>query len=364
MIHVSLPPKPLIIPIFLPHQGCPHRCAFCNQYRITGASERFPDPASLASDIGRFLAFGSRTRNGAQIAFFGGNFLGLPTDRMERLLEVAAEFVPSGRVGGIRFSTRPDSVTDDRLASLRSYPVTDVELGVQSMIDTVLQCSRRGHTAADSRTAARRIQAAGYRLGLQMMVGLPGETEADSFETARQIASLNPDYVRIYPTLVLADSALAARLQAGRYHPLTLDAALDRVQELALYFFKQNIAVIRMGLPNDLESGAILAGPRHPAFGHLVHSRLFLKMAQNLLEDRRRCPAAVAFRVHPGSYSKLQGQRGGNLEELRSRYPIETIRIHAAASLPLDGLQLEGCNRQIRYGDLSSRVEESSAVEP
>lgn len=352
--------KPLIIPVFLPHQGCPHRCVFCNQYRITGTAGPLPTAGGLKARIDRFLALGSKARRGAQIAFYGGNFLGQPPRRIARLLEVAAGYVQSGRVQGIRFSTRPDSVTVDRMDGLKRYPVTDVELGVQSMDDAVLQRSRRGHTAEQTREAARRIKAAGFRLGLQMMTGLPAETEASCFATARQMADLTPDYVRIYPTLVLADSPLAAWLQAGTYRPLTLDEALDRVRELALYFFKRDIAVIRMGLPAELGSDGLLAGPRHPALGHRVHSRLFLAMARILLGDGRPRSGSVAFRVHPSSFSKLQGHGGENLIELKRRQGIAEVRITADPSVPPDGLQLEGRAGSIRYRDLTSRVEESA----
>jgi len=350
--------KPLIVPVFLPHQGCPHRCVFCNQYRITGASDDLPKPADFNAAVERFLSFGSKARNSVQIAFFGGNFLGLPAERLDRLLGAAAEFVHAGRADGIRFSTRPDSVTPAALARLAPYPVTDVELGVQSMNDAVLRRCRRGHTAADARSAAARIQTAGYRLGLQMMVGLPGETEGNCFATARRMAALAPDYVRIYPTLVLADSPLAAWLHAGKYHPLTLEESLDRVQELALFFFKRGIAVIRMGLPDGLGADGILAGPRHPAFGHRVHSRLFLKMARNLLVNGSPHRSAVAFRIHPGSYSRLQGHRGENLADLRRRFGISRIQLSADATVPTDGLQLKGREGLIRYRDLTSRVDQ------
>ncbi|HHP7233499.1 MAG TPA: elongator complex protein 3 [Desulfobacterales bacterium] len=349
--------KPLIVPVFLPHQGCPHRCVFCNQYRITAASGPPPRLQSLKAEIERFLSFGGKDRSPTQIAFFGGNFLGQRPDRIERLLDLAGAFVQSGRADGIRFSTRPDSITPDRIAALKSYPVTDVELGVQSMDDAVLRCSRRGHTAADTCAAAHRIKAAGYRLGLQMMVGLPGETGHHTFETARKIAALGPDYVRIYPTLVLADSPLADWMQAGRYDPLSLEEALDRVQETTLFFLNHGIAVIRIGLPVGFDCDGVLAGPRHPAFGHLVHSRLFLKMACRLLEDCAEPRHSVAFCVHPGSYSRMQGLRSRNFVELRRRFGISEIRLNTAESLPPDGLRLAGSAAPIRYRDLTSGVE-------
>lgn len=357
MVLVNASTKPLIVPVFLPHQGCAHRCVFCNQYRVTASFGPRPGPQELKAGIRRFLSFGGKARRGVQIAFFGGNFLGQPRDQIDRLLGMAAEFVHSGQADGIRFSTRPDSITPERLAGLSAYPVTDVELGVQSMDDEILRRSRRGHTAADTRRAARRIKTAGYRLGLQMMVGLPGETESAGFDTARKIAALSPDYVRIYPTLVLAGSPLATGYRTGNYRPLTLEQALDRVQEPALFFFNRGIAVIRMGLPAGMEAGDVLSGPQHPAFGHLVHARLFLRMARILLEDCAPTRHAVTFRVHPGSVSKLQGLRAENISKLAGRYGISAIQLAADASLPADGLRLEGRGGLIRYRDLTSRVE-------
>ena len=208
--------RPLIIPLFLPHLGCPHRCVFCNQRTISGSAERsLPTPNRIHREVKRYLAFARKPRSSIQISFFGGNFLGLDRRETINLLDSAAAFVASGTVDSLRFSTRPDTICPDGLAAIQPYPVRTVELGVQSMNDEVLSASRRGHKAAHTIDAATLLKDAGYQVGLQMMVGLPGDDDKGAMRTARQLAGLGPDFVRIYPTLVLAGSPLARLFRAS-----------------------------------------------------------------------------------------------------------------------------------------------------
>ena len=237
-----------------------------------------------------------------QISFYGGNFLGLETATVHRLLDGAARWVAAGRVDGIRFSTRPDTVDETTLAVLGGYPVDTVEIGVQSTNDRVLALAERGHTAADTARAVKRLRSRGYRIGLQMMVGLPGEDAVCALATGRDVAGLAPDFVRIYPTLVLRHSRLAEWYANGRYAPMTLDRCVSLVKRLFLLFREHRIPVVRMGLQatEGLADGrSIVAGPFHPAFGHLVHSAVFMDRATALLENAGRLPARVTLRVHP-----------------------------------------------------------------
>jgi len=201
----SPPPKPLVIPIFIPHWGCLHRCAFCNQNLITNQKPNLPDREAINAQVNHYLKFkGDRTR--VQLAFFGGNFLGLKESDRLNLLNPAQDLVSNNSVHQIRFSTRPDTVTPETLDSLIPYAVSTVELGVQSMDDTVLGLSKRGHTEADTRTAASLLKTRGYETGMQMMVGLPGDSDGTALKTADKIIALHPDFVRIYPLIVLKNS--------------------------------------------------------------------------------------------------------------------------------------------------------------
>ena len=228
--------RPFIIPIFLPHAGCPHRCAFCDQLSITGARPKTGAADQIRSKILEFLNYRTRRRKPIQISFFGGNFLGLNIGEIRHYLAVADEFVRQGAVDSIRFSTRPDTVNRERLDIIADYPVATVELGVQSMNDRVLALAKRGHNAADTVHAVEQLKERNYGIGLQMMVGLPGDDQASALNTARRIAGLQPDFVRIYPTVVLKNSRLAAWYSDGSYTPLSLDAAVTQVKNLCRFF--------------------------------------------------------------------------------------------------------------------------------
>ncbi len=334
-----------MIPVFLPHAGCPHRCVFCNQVSITGAVRQMVDPHEVRVHVLDFLKYKKESRTPVEIAFFGGNFLGLKCEAIKGLLAAAREFVEAGQVDGIRFSTRPDTIDHQLLNMLKDYPVSTVELGVQSMDDQVLALSRRGHTRTDTERAVTLLHAKGYDIGLQIMVGLPGDDSARSMETGRQIADLKPDFVRIYPTLVLAGSPLAGWYQAGTYRPLPLDAAVTRVKALYLLFKSHQITTIRMGLQasKDLDSGAcILAGPYHPAFGQLVHSEIFLAAAVAGIKRSPPVGEPVAIHVHPANVSKMRGLKNSNVAKLSCAFNLKSIQVLPDPALGPDTIRIGG----------------------
>ena len=276
MINAESTRHPFIIPIFLPHAGCLHQCVFCNQTCITGASRDALSMENVELKICDFLTYKKGDRRPVQVAFYGGNFLGLDKEYIKRLLNLSIKFVKNKDIDTIRFSTRPDTIDPDRLDIIKNYPVSTIEIGAQSMDDRVLTAAKRGHFASDTQKAAALLKQRHYETGIQMMVGLPGEDEDSSLSTGHRIAELAPDFVRIYPTVVLKNSLLAKWYQNGKYLPWSLERSVAQVKRLYLLFKKKGIRVIRMGLQavKDLDSGtAILAGPYHPAFGHMVHSR-------------------------------------------------------------------------------------------
>lgn len=321
--------RPLVIPVFIPFAGCPHRCVFCNQKIITAA--KTPVDSGNPSDgfginalpphIQNHLKQARSSRYPIEIAFFGGNFLGLPFFQRQKLLEIAQHFVDTGQVHGIRFSTRPDTVTPETLASLKPYTIRTVELGVQSMNDAVLACSQRGHTAQDTRQAMGWLRQAPYRLGCQLMIGLPEDTPERLHQTGKAVADLQPDFARLYPTLVFSGSQLAAWYHQGRYRPLSLEEALEQTAALYRQLRQKGIIVSRMGLQPPSEGfnrNDLLAGPWHPAFGELVRSRIFLSLALDLLtHELHGCPD-VSLQVHPRNLSVLIGHRRSNLHHLKA----------------------------------------------
>jgi histone acetyltransferase (RNA polymerase elongator complex component) len=341
--HPASSNRPFIIPIFLPHAGCPHQCVFCNQVSITGAKQKMVEPDQFRHQILEFLKYKKAGRKPVQISFYGGNFLGLKFDEITLLLDLAAEFIRQGKVDSIRFSTRPDTITPERLDSIAKYPVETVELGVQSMDDHVLALAERGHSAADTVRAVHQLKEREYNIGLQMMVGLPGDTEALSVITAEKIAALRPNFVRIYPAIVVKNSRLARWYLNGTYAPLSLAEAVTQVKKLYLLFKKYSIRVIRMGLQasEDLEDGAtVLAGPYHPAFGHLVYSEVFFDAAQEALDSIKSLSDTITISVNPRSISKMRGQNNENIKRLKNRYKLKFIAVVPDASLATDELKV------------------------
>lgn len=338
--------KPFIVPVFIPHRGCPHRCVFCNQKAITGTGDKGLELEReiVREGIDTFLAYRRPNRKRTEISFYGGTFLGLGPDVIQSLMDLAQGYVNSQNVDGLRFSTRPDTVTPEILDLIAPYSVDTIELGVQSMDPGVLEASMRGHTADDTRNAVRLLKDRGYRIGLQMMTGLPGDTCETALDTGRAIADLKPDFVRIYPTVVLKHSPLARHFQKGVYRPLDLEASVNLAKQLYLIFHKANIPVIRMGLQasEGLDpDNQILAGPYHPSFGHMVYSALFLDMAVKLIEhfplEKNR---SVTFNVHPTIISVLRGLKNSNIQILKSRFDLEKVHVKSDETLDRETLKL------------------------
>ncbi|MBF0258558.1 MAG: radical SAM protein [Desulfamplus sp.] len=457
--------KPLVIPIFIPHSGCPHQCAFCNQSIITeresvitnkrtwpdlptpnnelattnnenetvyfhgrdkttdhynssktinsteaiktpeeieitdkfevtyrSSEAAIPSKSKIRQEVERFLSY-KGSREEVQLAFFGGNFLGLETDQIDLLLSTAQELADENKINSIRFSTRPDTITKEKLELIAPYPVSTIEIGVQSMNDTVLKMARRGHTAEDTINAVSLLREysnkrysrsrdrdypnsaeiyqqkpvikmlqwnigqislqknmRSLQTGIQMMVGLPGDSDKTAIETAYKIAGLNPDFVRIYPLIVLEGSLLARWYREGRYTPPSLDSCVELVKKIYLIFQNHNIPVIRMGLQaSDLlqDKLSMLAGPWHPAFGHLVYSKIFFDTALNLInkeisfknmDDNQS--NTITLTVHPSSLSRLKGDKNLNMKRLGHIYPSVEFKIKPDDSLDKSALKI------------------------
>ena len=339
--------KDFIIPVFIPHAGCPNQCVFCNQNTVTGKQRTIPSQEELNRIITEFLNYKGQNRGKVQIGFYGGNFLGLDIDIIEQLLCVAAKYVTNGLVDSIRFSTRPDTIDNNKLDFLKNFPVSTIELGVQSMDDSVLALARRGHTSSDTKNAVDLLKKKSFNIGLQMMIGLPGDDESRSVSTARRISEFSPDFVRIYPTIVLAGSPLAVLYKKGEYVPLSLEEGVSVSKKCYLIFRENNIKVIRMGLQatEDLREGAtILAGPYHPAFGHLVYSEIFLDNIICVLQSESALPEEISIRVNPNSVSKLRGLKNSNIHKIKRLFKIKSVRVVPDLSITSDGFKIEGFN--------------------
>lgn len=311
---------PLIIPVFITHQGCPHRCIFCDQHAITGRSRRREDeitPDRVAAIVDEWLArSGRRPAAGVQVAFYGGSFTGLPRERQAELLGAVSPYLADGRVDSVRLSTRPDYVDSSTPLFLRDRGVGCVELGVQSMDEAVLAASGRGYGAACVEKAVGLLREAGLKIGLQMMIGLPAETTARLIRSARRLAVLKPDFVRIYPALVIKGTGLHHLYAAGRYKPLTLSRAVAKTVRLKTLFDRHAIKIVRMGLqPSAALEGRVVAGPYHPAFGELVLSRALFRSARSLLVQALKAgPRQMS--INPKDVSILRGPGNCSMNRL------------------------------------------------
>jgi histone acetyltransferase (RNA polymerase elongator complex component) len=330
--------NPLIIPIFLPYLGCRQRCLFCNQ-GVT--AEEVPSPPFVRNFIEDSIkGLPSNVTREKQIAFYGGSFTAIDKEGQIRFLEAARPFLVSGLIDSIRISTRPDALDEEALSILKKYGVKTVEIGAQSMIDEVLLLSQRGHSVADIFSATSRLKQCGFEIGLQLMIGLPGDTYELFLETIDRVIRLKPDFLRIHPTLVLRGAPLGILWKIGRYVPLSLEETIRWLKKGLLTLEKSGIRVARIGLqPTQGLEKHFLAGPYHPALHQCVDSEIAFEMADHLLQNNSGGVRAL-FLCNPKEVSNLRGQRNGNILKLRDQFKLEEVFIQGLAEIPRGSLFL------------------------
>ncbi len=301
------------VAIFVPHLGCPHRCSFCDQHAISGQMSP-PAPLDVAKACDTALLSGI-TPEQSEIAFFGGSFTAIPRDYMISLLDAAQPYLKAG-FRGIRLSTRPDCITAEILDILKKYGVTSIELGAQSTDNTVLAKNGRGHTFEDTVTASNLVKSYNFTLGLQMMVGLYGSDRDKDIQTARDLIALKPSEARIYPTVILKNTALEALYNEGMYKPYPFDKGVDICAEILEMFETAGISVIKLGLhaSRDVEK-SMIGGLYHPAFREICESLIYRKKMENLLASDK----SATFTVPEKELSKALGQHKSNIEYFSRR---------------------------------------------
>jgi len=310
----------------------------------------------MRSTVSAYLAGSGGRYDRVEIAFYGGSFTGMPREEQAALLEAAARFIAEGAVQGIRVSTRPDDIDEERLDTLASMGVRAVEIGAQSMDDEVLRKSGRGHSAHDVRRAAALCMGKGFETGLHLMAGLPGQNR-ESFETTvADVIRIAPDTVRIHPVLVFRDTELARLYAQGTYRPLTLDEAVIWCKTALVTFASARIPVIRLGLQATDEmgkEGGILAGPWHPAFRSLVEAEIFRDMALALMDRAAAGCHERVFRVAPSDLSNFNGPGGRNRLLLESRFGVP-VAARPDPAVPRGALRLQDGQRE--YGTSITEV--------
>lgn len=329
--------KEIIYPIFLPHAGCPFQCVYCNQNSVTsGHRERLPVSALIEHFQLKFAALLERI-NGAstpgEIAFYGGTFTAISVKELRDILDTVSPWVERCVFTGIRFSTRPDCMGREVCSMLAGYPVKTVELGVQALCDEVLGKSRRGYSSEKVQEAVVSIRDRGWQLGIQLMPGLPGDSRCRFLESVRRTIELKPDFVRLYPTIVLNKTVLADWYHKGIYQPLSLEEAVDWCAAAYEMFLHADIAVARMGLHADPEletPGTILAGPYHPAFGYLVKVHWWRQeVDRNLAAYRPGAKKSLLLRVPQRFISEALGPQQMNIDYWLKKWQFDEVRIEA-----------------------------------
>ena len=322
--------KQYIIPIFVPHLGCPNDCVFCNQRSISGEKKQVTkeDARKIIEEHLKYVKEDSKV----EIAFFGGSFTAIEEEKQTELLEIAYEYIKAGKAESIRISTRPDYINKQILKRLKKYKVKTIELGVQSTNDYILKRAGRGHTFEDVKKASKLIRWHGFDLGLQMMVGLPESTVLDEINTAKQLIALKPKMVRIYPVLVIKGTKLEKDYNEEKYKPLTVVQAVEICKELVKMFVKKNIEVIRMGLqpteeisnPEE-EKSEVVAGPFHPAFGQLVESGIWNDTIVDKIKQLNTKVKEVVITVNPVDVNNVIGHKKENVNNLKEVYDVDLI---------------------------------------
>ncbi|MDU6735872.1 MAG: radical SAM protein [Veillonella sp.] len=316
-----------MIPFFIPHVGCPHVCTFCNQSRITEVSGiGYLTPEYITSTIKDYVGE-SKSDKYWEVCFYGGSFSAINQDLQRQLLLPAYEALKAGRIDGIRCSTRPDAVSDSQLELLRLYGMKTIELGVQSMDDTVLSLAKRGHTSNDVKLAVKQLRKFGFTVGLQLLPGLLGDTWDTIIKTVVEISQLRPDFVRIYPVLVIENTELAEQYKAGIYEPLSLERALQYCSFLKTWFESHQITVIRTGLQSteELDAGhSLLAGPYEPAMGELVTNEQWRQRIAHCLDEHteyfNKPIRSITISYPRNLTSKVRGLKKRNLTYFEKTY--------------------------------------------
>ncbi len=307
------------IPVFIPELACPFQCIYCNQRKISGQI-KIPDSNEIVTTIENHLQTITKPNATIELAFFGGNFTGLNKNDQVEYLKLVQPYIKQGKISGIRLSTRPDYINKEIIEILKRYHVTTIELGAQSMDNEVLKLSKRGHTAEDTESASKLILDSGLTLGLQMMIGLPGDTLENAIHTAEKITELGANNTRIYPCLVIKGTKLEEMYKSGKYKPLSLDDAVFWSKELLNIFEQGGVDIIKMGLhPSEglLSGHDLIAGPFHQSFRELVLTEIWRELLEPLLLKKGK---KIELLIPPDQFNYAVGYGARNRKVLLNNF--------------------------------------------
>jgi histone acetyltransferase (RNA polymerase elongator complex component) len=304
-----------ILPIFLPLQGCSFQCVYCDQNVITNTLEI--DYSKIKESIDKFCQNNEQLYK--EIAFYGGTFTNLKKADIDNLLKLTDPYIND--LTGLRISTRPDYITKDQLKELADRGLRTVELGIQSFSDKVLETSRRFYSKITARKACEIIRSCGLNLGIQLMPGLPGSDPYSLEESISITIGIKPEYIRIYPTVILKNTILENWYDSGEFSPLSLQEAIKISADMIERFEEADIKVIKTGLHSDIDSKNIIAGPYHESFGELVRMELMLKkIIANYQENK-------TFVISKYDVSLFKGFKKKLLEQIKVKLKRERIPV-------------------------------------
>ena len=358
-----------IIPIFIPHKGCPNDCVFCNQRKITARTADVT-PSDARKIIEEWLSTLSEVET-VEVAFYGGSFTGIPMEEQTSFLEVAESYKEAGRISKIHLSTRPDYIDEKILDNLKAHSVDVIELGVQSFDDKVLKLSNRGHDSACVYRACELIHNYGFELGIQLMIGLPGDSMDACLYSARETVKLHPSLARLYPTIVIDDTELYEQYKRGEYVPLSREEAILRTKEMYKILDDAGITIMRVGLKStDIigDGGAVNGGTYHPAFRQLVEGRIARERIEEQLDEllnKRGGYASHELRAFSMARGDSGTQAPANLNN--SEGFGKCVEIYSSPSWFSNMIGHQAENKKYfsgKYPDLSFSYKEDTALKP
>ncbi len=342
----------MIVPVFLPHLGCGQRCTYCNQNLITDSAGTYGLEERIASLLAPF-------ETPVEVALYGGNPLGLESTALERLLSLFEPY--EEKITRLRISAKPKPVSRSAIRVLKEHRVRTIELGTPTFNDRILDMLSRGHTSEDSRNALMLMKEEGFETGMQVMVGLPGETDDDLYETVSAIVSLAPSFIRIYPLVVIEETPLFEQFASGSFIPDALDTAVAKAAFIYASAWTHGISTIKMGLTeNPALKAKIAGGPYHPAFGYLAKSEAFRLAVTNKCE-KIGVKGEVLLHVCPGDVAHLVGNRRSNLEKLNSG--AVSITWNTDQALKAGHFSIEAGGRSVE-GNLGDALTRASVLSP
>ncbi|MEN8906551.1 MAG: radical SAM protein [Clostridiales bacterium] len=322
--------KNIIIPIFIPHKGCLFDCIYCNQKSISGEINEIT-VKEIEGKINKYLELIDNDRRVVDVAFYGGSFTGLEKKEQIKYLDCVNKYVLEKKIDGIRISTRPDYIDNNKLDLLKNYKIKLIELGVQSLDNEVLNLSKRGHDIKSVYNAIKMIKLYNIKFGIQTMIGLLGDNEEKALKTAKEVVKMNPDTVRIYPTLVIKGTYLEKLYLRGEYNPLSLESAIDITSKLLDLYNTNNINVIRVGLQpteNISEGKDLISGPFHPAFRYLVESKLLYERLVKSLKDMNiKKNDSIQINTNKKNISLIVGMKKKNKKSIKEKFKLNDVII-------------------------------------